>query len=127
MSNYNFQLLLLFFILLSSCQQRVECNPKEFKTGTFEFSQTVNGKKETTQFIRTDKLQIETYKGKTDTATVRWINDYEFILQKIHPKNRAEEKAISMRIIETHGASYTFEYGFVGATKKQIGIVTKIH
>lgn len=127
MANYKFQLLFLFFILLSSCQQRVECNPKEFKTGTFEFSQTVDGKKETTQFIRTEKLQIETYKGRTDTASVRWVNDYEFILQKLHPRNREEKKAISMRFISTKDKTYTFEYSFVGESKKQIGTVTKIN
>lgn len=126
MSNYKFQLVFLFFIIFSSCQKQVECNPKEFKTGTFEFSQMVDGKKETTQFIRTDKLQIETYKGRTDTASVRWVNDYEFVLQKLHPRNMAEEKAISMRILSTKGKTYTFEFSIVSDSKKQIGTVTKI-
>jgi len=126
MSNYKFQLLFLLFIMLSSCQKQVECNPKNFKTGTFEFVKEINGKKETTTFIRTDKLQIETYQGRTDTASVRWVNDYEFILQKLHPRNMAEEKAISMRILSTQGKTYTFEYSIVGDSKKQIGTVTKI-
>jgi len=127
MSNYKFQLIFLFFILLSSCQKSVECNPKDFKTGKFEFIQGVNGTKETTMFERTDKLQIETYKGRTDTASVRWVNDYEFILQKLHPRNMAEKKAISMRFISTKDKTYTFEYSFVGESKKQIGTVTKIN
>jgi hypothetical protein len=104
----------------------LECNPKGFKTGKFEFIQEVNGAKETTIFERTDKLQIETYKGRTDTASVRWVNDYEFILQKLHPRNMAEKKAISMRILSTKGKTYTFEFSFVGESKKQIGTVTKI-
>jgi hypothetical protein len=127
MSNYKFQLIFLFFILLSSCQKQLECNPKNFKTGKFEFVQEVNGTKETTMFERTDKLQIETYKGRTDTASVRWVNDYEFILQKLHPRNMAEKKAISMRILSTKGKTYTFEFSFVGESKKQIGTVTKIN
>ena len=115
---------ILILALLTSCQQQV-CNPKEFKTGKFEFVQDINGKKQTTTFERNDKFQIETFNGKTDTASVRWVNDYEFILQKLKPRNRAEKKAISMRILSTKGKSYTFEYSFVGESKKQMGTVTK--
>ena len=115
---------ILILALLTSCQQQ-ECNPKEFKTGTFRFEQVVNGKKEITLFTRTENLQIETYHERTDTASVRWVNDYEFILQKLKPRNRAEKKAISMRILSTKGKSYTFEYSFVGESKKQMGTVTK--
>jgi hypothetical protein len=119
--------LFLFALLLFSCQKQPECNPKEFKTGKFIFIQEVNGKKEITTFERTEKLQIETYKSRTDTASVRWVNDYEFVLQKLHPRNRAEKKAISMRFLTTKGKTYTFEYSFVGESKKQIGTVTKIN
>jgi hypothetical protein len=116
-----------FFISFAffSCQKQQECNSKEFKTGKFIFTQESNGKKESTTFERTDKLQIETYKGRTDTASVRWVNDYEFVLQKLHPRNMAERKAISMRILTTKDKTYTFEYSFVGESKKQIGTVTK--
>jgi len=119
--------LFLLTLTLFACQKQLECNPKGFKTGKFEFIQEVNGTKETTIFERTDKLQIETYKGRTDTASVRWVNDYEFILQKLHPRNMAEKKAISMRILSTKGKTYVFEYSFVGESKKQIGTVTKIN
>lgn len=119
------KLLFLFILSLFSCQKQVECNTKDFKTGKFIFEQMVNGKKEITTFERTEKLQIETYKGRIDTATVRWVNDYEFILQKLKPRNSAEKKAISMRIISTKDKTYTFEYSFVGENKKQTGTVTK--
>jgi hypothetical protein len=126
-SKFKYQILLLIFFLLFSCQKQPECNPKEFMTGKFEFTQEFNGKKEITTFDRTEKLQIETYKGRTDTASVRWVNDYEFILQKLHPRNRTEKKAISMRFLTTKDKTYTFEYSFVGESKKQIGTVTKIN
>jgi len=119
------KLLFLFILSLFSCQKQVECNPKDFKTGKFIFEQMVNGKKEITTFERTEKIQIETYKGRIDTATVRWVNDYEFILQKRKPRNSAEKKAICMRIISTKDKTYTFEYSFVGENKKQTGTVTK--
>lgn len=111
--------------MLLSCYQQ-ERNCTDFKTGKFEFVQEINGKKETSTFIRTDNLQIETYNGKTDTALVRWVNDCEFVLQKKHPKNMLEKKAISMKILVTKDKTYTFEYSFVGDAKKQIGTVTKI-
>jgi hypothetical protein len=117
--------LLLFTILLVSCSEK-ERNCKDFKTGKFEFTQDIDGKKQTSTFTRTEKLQIETYNGKTDTASVRWVNDYEFILQKLHPKNMKEQKAISMKILFTEKNSYTFEYAFVGSNNKQRGTVTKI-
>lgn len=116
-------LLLAFFII--SCSKR-ERNCTDFRTGKFEFTQDIKGKKNTSTFIRTEKLQIETYNGKTDTATVRWVNDCEFILQKLHPKSMKEEKAISMKILFTENNSYTFEYSFVGSSEKQRGTVTKL-
>ena len=66
-------------------------------------------------------MVIETYKGKTDTASIRWVNDCEYILQKLHPKNMAEQKAISIRILTTSKNSYTFEFGAVGNDTKQKG------
>jgi hypothetical protein len=117
--------LLLFTIFLISCNDH-ERNCKDFRTGTFEFTQKINGKEHKSTFTRTEKLQIETYNGKTDTASVRWVNDCEFILQKLHPKNMNEEKAISMKILFTEKNSYTFEYSFVGSNKKERGLVTKL-
>lgn len=117
-------MLLLATTILSCFKPELNCN--DIKTGTFRFDQTINGKKHTTIFERTDKLQIETYNGKTDTATVRWVNDCEFVLDKIHPKSREDKKAISMRILSTTDSTYTFEYSFVNDAKKQTGIVTKI-
>lgn len=80
---------------------------------------------ETSTFKRIDSLQIETYRGKTDTSTVRWINDCEFVLQKLHPKNREERKGIHMKILTTTENSYIFEYSFVGENVKQKGLATK--
>lgn len=119
------KILFLLSLTLASCYQ-VEHNCKDFKTGKFEFSQEINGVKTTSVFERTEHLQIETFKGKTDTASIRWVNDCEFVLQKLHPKNRLEKKAISMKIISTKDKTYIFEYSFVGDNKKQRGTVTKL-
>ena len=117
--------IVIIVLLIFSCNDH-ERNCKDFRTGKFEFSQTINGKKHISTFTRTENLQIETYNGKTDTASVRWVNDCEFILQKLHPKSMKEEKAISMKILFTEKNSYTFEYSFVGSNKKERGLVTKL-
>jgi len=116
--------LLPLLSLLSSCYDG-ERNCKDFKNGKFRFEYEVDGVKKTTTFERKDNIEIETFEGKTDTATVRWVNDCEYILQKKHPKNMAEEKAINMKILTTSGNSYTFEFGLVGSEEKQRGTVYK--
>ncbi|HRB70298.1 MAG TPA: DNA topoisomerase IV [Flavobacterium sp.] len=119
-----FALALLPFILTSCYNQERNCN--DYKTGKFEFTQEINGKPMKSVFERTENQQIETFNGKTDTASIRWINNCEFVLQKIHPKNMQDKKAINMKILTTNAKGYTFEYSFVGDTKKQKGTVTKI-
>ena len=111
-------------LILTSCYD-VERNCKDFKTGKFRFDFVLNGVKKTTVFERTPTMQIETYEGKTDTATVRWVNDCEFVLQKLNPKNIKEKKAISMKIVSTTKNSYTFEFGIIGSDEKQKGIAVK--
>jgi len=116
---------LLTLLLLMSCYD-AERNCKDFKTGKFKFEYEVNGVKKITLFERNDSIEIETFDGKTDTASIRWVNDCEYVLLKLHPKNMAEEKAIGMKILTTTKNSYTFEFGMVGSDAKQRGTVTKI-
>ena len=111
-------------MLVSCYNQERKC--ADFKTGKFEFTQVIDSVKKTSTFERKENLQIENFDGKTDTASIRWINDCEYILTKLNPKNREEKKAISMKILSTSPKTYTFEYSFVGEDKKQKGIVTKL-
>jgi hypothetical protein len=117
-------ILLLPLLALVSCYD-AEHNCKDFKNGKFKFEFDVNGVKKTTVFERKDGIEIENFEGKTDTSTVRWVSDCEYILQKKHPKNMAEEKAITMKILTTSKDSYTFEFGLVGSDQKQRGTVYK--
>lgn len=118
-------LFLLPMLTLMSCYN-AEHNCTDFKTGKFKFEFEVDGKKKTTVFERNDSIEIETFEGKTDTASIRWVSDCEYILQKKHPKNMAEEKAIAMKILTTSKDSYTFEFGMVGSNQKQRGTVSRI-
>lgn len=116
----------LILLFLTSCYQQ-DRNCTDFKTGTFQFEQEIKGKKEISVFERNDSIQIETFRGKTDTSAVRWINDCEFVLNKLHPKGMADKKAVHMKILTTTSDSYTFEYSYVGDSNKMKGIVKKIH
>lgn len=117
-------LLTIPFCLMGCYNQERNCS--DFKTGNFLFEQEINGQKHTSTFVRTDKYEIETYNGKTDTASIRWVNDCEYILQKLHPKNMAEKKAVQMKILSTNENGYTFEYSIVGDSNKQKGEIKKM-
>lgn len=118
--------LLLLPLLLASCYN-VERNCKDFKTGTYQSEITIDGVKKYTTSIRTNDMVIETYEGQTDTASIRWVNDCEYVLQKMNPKNRAEKHAIDIKILTTSEKTYTFEFGIVGSDKKQKGTATRIN
>lgn len=117
---------LLALLLLCSCLETPERECKDFKTGKFQFDYEVDGVKKTTTFIRTENQEIDFYEGKSDTSSIKWINDCEYVIQKINPKNRQEKKAIAMKILSTTKDSYTFEFGIVGSPEKQTGTVKKI-
>ena len=117
---------LLALFLLCSCFETPERECKDFKTGKFQFDYEVDGVKKSTTFIRTENQEIDFYEGKSDTSSIKWINDCEYVIQKINPKNMQEKKAISMKILSTTKDSYTFEFGIVGSAEKQTGTVKKI-
>lgn len=116
---------LLILLSLTSCYNQ-ERNCTDFKTGKFTSETEIEGKKYTSTFGRNDSIQIESYEGKIDTFKVRWTNDCEYIIQNTNPKNREEKKPVQMKILTTDSDSYTFEYSFVGDSKKQRGTVTKL-
>ena len=78
------------------------------------------------RFIRNDSIEIEKFMGKTDTSSIRWINDCEYILKNLNPESMAEEKQIHIKILTTTKNGYTFEYGQVGDPKKARGKVKKV-
>lgn len=115
-----FLLTFLFFGLISCYSPERECS--QFKNGTFTYEALIGTELLTTTFIRNDSIEIDFFKGKSDTSSIRWINDCEYIVKKLNPRSRAEEKAIHMKILTTRKNEYTFEYSIVGEAKKQKGI-----
>ncbi len=118
--------LFIFSLLLISCYQ-VKRDCTAFKTGTFKSTISIDDINYVSTFIRYDLLQIETFENKTDSATVRWINDCEMVFKTINPKNMAEKKDVHLKILSTTDSYYTFEYSYVGKTNKQKGIAVKIN
>ncbi len=111
-------------IALSSCYQpQRDC--KAYKDGKFSFTTTINKKEVTTTFMRKGGLEIDYFNGKADSSSVRWINDCEYIVKKLHPRSKAEEKSVHMKILVTTDNSYTFEYNIVGDNNKSKGIAIK--
>ena len=119
-----YTLLLISFI---SCN-----NPKRdcsnFKTGSFEYEYELDGKNIKATFTRNDTLEIDYNKNSIDSISVRWINDCEYILKTIRPKNIAEKKFIHIKILNTKGNTYTFESKIINDPQKRLsrGTVTKV-
>lgn len=94
----------LLVVGLSSCYQP-ERNCKDYRTGSFSFTYEVGDSLRTGKFIRGSDFSVDYYEGKIDSASIRWFNDCEFILQDINSKT-----AIHYKIISTTDSSYTFQY-----------------
>ncbi len=102
--------LFIYFLFINCSFPEKNCN--NFKTGSFEFKSSVDGKDYVSKFIRGDSLEIEFFNGIVDTSSVRWVSDCEFILKNINPKK--SKKSISMKILSTTNESYVFEYSIIG-------------
>lgn len=119
-------LVLVLFLSFFSCYESAR-NCKDYKTGEFFSEVIINDTKFKSTFKRSEDLQVEAYNNKLDSSKLRWINDCEVIFKTINPKNMAEKKDIHLKILVTTDSSYTFEYSYVGETKKQKGIAYKIN
>lgn len=115
---------ILLFLITSCYSPERDCT--RFKTGSFEFETYLNGELVKSTFTRNDSLEIDKFRESVDTSSVRWINDCEYIVKNLNPKNMAEEKPLHIKILTTQKNSYTFEYGLVGEAAKQRGTVKKV-
>ncbi|MFL2631333.1 MAG: DNA topoisomerase IV [Candidatus Marisimplicoccus sp.] len=119
------KVIILSFLFISCYNVERDCI--EFRTGSFEFSTSINDSIVKSTFIRTDNYEIEQFKGVKDSSTIRWVNECEFILTKINPKTNQERRPIRIKILRTVGNSYDFEYSQVNNPQKvNRGTVNKI-
>lgn len=115
-------LISLFFI---SCYEQ-ERNCEDFRTGRFEFEALSGTEVFKTTIIRNDSLEIDFFQGKSDTSSIRWINDCEYVIKKLHPKNQAEKKAILIKILSTSKDEYSFQFSEVGSSKSSKGVARRV-
>ena len=105
---------LVFFVALFFSCVIPEKNCSQFKVGEFNFeSKTENGVYNS-RSIRNDSIEIEYFGSSIDTSRITWVSECEYILRKLRPKSLSEEKAVSVKIINTSDKGYLFEYSFVG-------------
>lgn len=116
---------ILSVILFASCFQQ-ERNCQDFRTGTFKSQAIVGDKVLETTFIRTDNIEIDIFEGVADTSSVRWLNDCEYIVTKLNPKTKADQKAVHIKILTTQENSYIFEYNLVGGSQKERSTAVRI-
>ena len=100
-------------------------NCAEYKEGDFSFTAEVGGEEKTTTFTRNELWEVSTYEGVVDSASVRWINDCEYVLQSLNPENPQASKPIHIKILSTDQTGYSFEYSIVGSAQKQRGKAIK--
>lgn len=116
---------LLSFMLLASCYSpERKCN--DFKTGRYKYEALIDGEIQTTIFERNDSIQIEIYKGKTDTSKIRWVNNCEFILTPLNPESILDQYQIHMKILSTKQNTYKFQYNIVGEKQKETGMAERM-
>ncbi|GAA3606864.1 DNA topoisomerase IV [Flavivirga amylovorans] len=118
-------LFLILLLSLVSCYETAR-NCKDYKSGEFYSEVMIDDELFVSKFKRTEDLQVEVYNNKIDSSKLRWINDCEVVFKTIKPKNMAEQKDIHLKILTTTDSSYTYEYSYVGETKKQKGIAYKV-
>ena len=110
--------LVSFSLLFFSCVIP-DKNCSNFKIGEFNFeSKTENGVYNS-RTIRNDSIEIEFFGSTIDTSRITWVSECEYILRKLRPKTLSEERAVSVKIINTSEKGYLFEYSFVGDKKNR--------
>ena len=110
--------LVSFSLLFFSCVIP-DKNCSNFKIGEFNFeSKTENGVYNS-RTISNDSIEIEFFCSSIDTSRITWVSECEYILRKLRPKTLSEERAVSVKIINTSEKGYLFEYSFVGDKKNR--------
>ena len=110
---------LVFFAALFFSCAIPEKNCSQFKVGEFNFESKTESGIYSSRSVRNDSIEIEFFKSSIDTSKITWVSECEYILRKLRPKTLSEEKAISVKIINTFEKGYLFEYSFVGDKKNR--------
>jgi len=109
---------------LASCNEAPKNAPNHFKIG--KFKTILEDSNITSTAIRNDTIQIETYDNKKDTFSIRWINNFEYVLLKKNPKSKLDSTPFYVKITAVKKESYNFRAHYKGSNFKQKGKAIKI-
>ncbi len=115
--------IVLFFFFIYSCNNN-RINILELREGTFET--TLASKDVKSIAIRTKSIQIETYNNKKDTFTIKWLNNFEYELLKIHPKSSLDSVPFIVKITKLSHNGYSFKAHYKGNKYIQKGNAIKL-
>ena len=117
-------LFFLSILIVSSCLKNDENKVETLKVGKFRTE--LQDTDEVSIALRNDSLQIETYKGKTDTFAIKWIDPFEYVLIKKHPKNLLDSTEFHVKITRLKKDSYDFKAFYAGSNFTQKGTAYRI-
>ncbi len=114
-------IILTFFL---SCIESSKVNVDDFKKGSFK---TVLDDRETVSMAyRNDSVQIESYEEVKDTFYITWLDQFEYVLLKKHPKTLLDSTPFHVKITSIKKDSYTFRAHYKGSNFKQKGTAFKL-
>ena len=114
----------LIILLLVSCNEAPKTAPNHFKKG--KYKTILEDSDITSTAVRNDSIQIETYDNKKDTFSIRWINNFEYILLKKSPKSKLDSTPFHVKITAVKRNSYNFKAFYKGSNFKQKGKAIKL-
>ena len=114
----------LIILLLVSCNEAPKTAPNHFKIG--KYKTILEDSDITSTAVRNDSIQIETYDNKKDTFSIRWINNFEYILLKKSPKSKLDSTPFHVKITAVKKNSYNFKAFYKGSNFKQKGKAIKL-
>ncbi len=116
--------LLLITFSLFSCIESKKMDVESFKTGTFKT--LLDNNEDTSIAVRNDSIQIETHDSKEYKYSIRWVNNFEYVLKKTNPKTALDNTPFHVKITGIKENSYTFTAYYKGSNFRQTGTVIKI-
>ena len=117
-------LIFLFVLFTLSCVKHTNIHVDELRNGSFKT--TLDDKEIVSYAQRNDSLQIEDYEGVKDTFNIKWIDQFEYVLVKKHPKTLLDSTPFHVKITGIKNNTYTFNAYYKGSNFKQKGIAEKI-
>ncbi|MGI9533225.1 hypothetical protein [Lutimonas sp.] len=107
-----------------SCVKNGNIHVDELKKGSFKT--TLEDKETVSYAMRNDSIQIEDFNGIKDTFNIKWIDQFEYVLVKRHPKTMLDSTPFHVKITGIKNNTYTFSAYYKGSNFKQKGKAEKL-